>query len=93
LDAKKNENVWAVLILRNKEGKEFKVNLPNEQVQEVPLEGTDFKIKIDRYLPDARVVENKLTSKSKEPNNPALEFRILEIILKSLIWFFLILPI
>lgn len=76
LGEKKETGVWAVLKLRNKEGKEFKVALQNSEAQEVQVEGSEYKIKIERYLPDARVIDNKLVSKSNEAHNPALEFKI-----------------
>ena len=62
------------LTFKDGQNVEFPVPDASEEEREVP--GTPYRIKVLRYLPDARVAEGRLESRSNEPLNPALEFKI-----------------
>jgi len=58
------------------EGKTLDFSAAQALREEVSLEGGKYKVKGLRYLPDAVVRDNKLVSRSENPNNPAYEFEI-----------------
>ncbi len=58
------------------DGKKVEFSAGQALREEVSLEGTHFKVKGIRYLPDAVVRENKLLTRSENPNNPAYEFEV-----------------
>jgi hypothetical protein len=60
----------------SQDGKSTEVDVEKAMKEEVALPGSDLRIKVTRYYPDARVVNNHLESISDQPNNPALEFKI-----------------
>src|SRR4030095_9693105 len=58
-------------------GKNVEVSIQDPLEKELEVPGTPYRIQVLRYLPDARGVEGRLESRSNEPLNPALEFKIL----------------
>src|SRR5262249_7141738 len=65
-----------ILRLHFENGRSAEVNVAEALEKDMTVPGTDHRLKVLRYIPDARVVEGKLVSRSQEPNNPALEFRL-----------------
>jgi ResB-like family protein len=65
-----------ILRLHFDNGQSAEVNVSEALKKDVPVPGTENRLKVLRYLPDARVVEGRLVSRSEDPNNPALEFRL-----------------
>ncbi|MFO1518877.1 MAG: cytochrome c biogenesis protein ResB [bacterium] len=66
-----------ILKLQLEGDKTAEVDVEEALKKEVNIAGTPYRLKVTRYLPDARVNENKLVSRSDQPNNPAVELKIL----------------
>jgi hypothetical protein len=75
--SKNEKHKLGIIKLAFNEGKTVEIDVQRALKGEMPIEGTAYRLKLLRYLPDAHVVENKLVSASDQPNNPALEFKIL----------------
>ena len=58
------------------DGKKVEFQASKALKEEIAIEGTSYKVKGLRYLPDAVVRKNKLVTRSENPNNPAYEFEI-----------------
>ncbi len=71
-----NESKIGFLQLKLGQDPEIKIRVEEGLKKEIPIEKTAYRLKILRYLPDAVVRENQLISKSNQPNNPAIEFKI-----------------
>ena len=76
INAPQASHLLGQLKLKHKDGREWVLDLSKKQEEQVALKDSDFQVHFIRYLPDARVVEGKLVSKSNEAINPALEFKI-----------------
>lgn len=59
------------------DGKKFEFEALKALKEIIEIEGTPYRVKGTRYIPDAVVRENKLVTRSEKPNNPAYEFEIL----------------
>ena len=53
---------------------EYAADLHSEMV----IPGTEFKIALKEFLPDFKMEKDVITSKSNEPNNPAIRVEIFE---------------
>lgn len=59
------------------QGSTFELPLGECLEKEMPLQGTDYTVRVLRYLPHATVgAENKLVNTSDRPENPAIELQI-----------------
>lgn len=54
------------------------VAVAGNEGREVPLAGTPYRLRIDRFLPFAVVKNNKLENRSAERTNPAVEITLLD---------------
>lgn len=60
-------------------GRSFPIAVAGNHGREVPLEGTAYRIRVDRFYPHAVVgKDNKLTTRSEERENPAVELTVLD---------------
>ena len=66
------------LITLQLKGAERAVELPvpNELNRTVEVEGTPYRVTFKDYFPDFAITEQGLTSRSDEPNNPAVSFTL-----------------
>jgi len=65
-----------ILKLEGKDGLRADMAVQQE-LGEMPIPGSAYRLKLLQYLPNARIVDNRLVPGSGEPKNPALEFKIL----------------
>ena len=54
----------------------IEIPVPIERNRVIPVEGTPYRLTLKDYFPDFAITEEGLTSRSNQPNNPAVSFTL-----------------